>query len=107
MFVSHLLRVVPRNFKLLAELEHTEKGRTDMNVSYGLTDGDDILLTEWTGSILGPPSTVHEGRLYNVHMICTENYPNDPPEVRFISRVNLPCVDQTTGEVVCVNSLSL
>lgn len=45
---------MPRNFKLLEELEAAEKGTGDMNVSMGLVDPDDILLTEWNASILGP-----------------------------------------------------
>ena len=47
--------IVPRNFRLLEELEKSEKGNVDMNVSYGLTMPDDISLTEWNASILGPP----------------------------------------------------
>jgi hypothetical protein len=47
--------IVPRNFKLLEELEKSEKGHGDMNASYGLVSQDDIFMTDWNGSILGPP----------------------------------------------------
>lgn len=33
----------------------------------------------------------------NIH--CGPNYPDVPPTVQFVSRVNLPCVDQRTGKV--------
>lgn len=64
---------VPRNFRLLEELEKGEKGlgagayigheykrSTSANgmaeaCSYGLDEGDDLLMTNWNGTILGPP----------------------------------------------------
>ena len=46
---------MPRNFKLLEELEHSEKGHGDPTVSLGLAAPDDILLSDWNASIFGPP----------------------------------------------------
>ncbi|KAF3929216.1 hypothetical protein AA313_de0204105 [Arthrobotrys entomopaga] len=90
---------VPRNFRLLEELEKGEKGLGAESCSYGLDDGDDIMMSNWTGTILGPPHSAHENRIYSVRIHCGEQYPEQPPVVTFISRVNLPCVDQTNGAV--------
>ncbi|KAG0200044.1 E2 ubiquitin-conjugating protein mms2 [Mortierella sp. GBA30] len=90
---------IPRNFKLMEELEKGEKGIGDGTCSYGLSDGDDILMTNWNGTILGPGHTVHENRIYSLKLHCGDNYPDHPPLVSFLSRVNLPCVDQTSGRV--------
>ncbi|KAG0232918.1 E2 ubiquitin-conjugating protein mms2 [Actinomortierella wolfii] len=91
---------VPRNFKLLDELERGEKGIGDRTVSYGLADAEDIMMTNWNGTILGPPHTVHENRIYSLTIHCGDKYPTVPPTVQFVSRINLPCVDQTTGHVI-------
>nr|XP_043611120.1 ubiquitin-conjugating enzyme E2 variant 1D isoform X3 [Erigeron canadensis] len=91
--------VVPRNFRLLEELERGEKGIGDGTVSYGMDDGDDIYMRSWTGTIIGPHNSVHEGRIYQLKLFCDKDYPEKPPTVRFYSRVNLTCVNHETGVI--------
>mmetsp|Transcript_122132 Transcript_122132/g.239787 ORF Transcript_122132/g.239787 Transcript_122132/m.239787 type:complete len:139 (+) Transcript_122132:89-505(+) len=84
--------IIPRNFKLLEELEASEKGTGDMSVSMGLVDPDDVFLTEWNASILGPHGTVFDSRLYELRVTAGPDYPASPPVVRFVSRINLSSV---------------
>lgn len=38
--------------------------------------------------------TVHDGRIYSVKIYCDEHYPERPPQIRFMTRVNMSCVAQ-------------
>ena len=42
---------------------------------------------------------MHENRIYSLIIRCDEHYPDQPPTVRFRSRVNLPFVSQVDGKV--------
>ncbi|POS79395.1 ubiquitin-conjugating enzyme E2 [Diaporthe helianthi] len=101
---------VPRNFKLLAELEKGEKGmgagkslrrhrHHSRACSYGLEDPEDILMTNWRGTIWGPPHGQHENRIYELKMECGPNYPKQPPIFYFVSQINLPGVNQHDGRI--------
>jgi ubiquitin-protein ligase len=43
--------------------------------------------------------TVHENRIYSLKIHCGDDYPDRPPTIHFLSRVNLPFVSQTNGKV--------
>ena len=89
-----------------------------MSVSMGLVDPDDIFLSEWNGSILGPQGvriickisfsfiyksliqTIFEFRLYALRISCSPDYPVKPPIVRFVSKINMSSVNQSNGLVL-------
>jgi len=85
--------VVPRNFVLLEELEKGEKGLTDMTISYGLKRDDDIFMSEWRCTILGPPNTAIENRIVSLEITCGSDYPSKMPTVQFTSKLNYPFID--------------
>ena len=84
--------IVPRNFKLLDELEKAEKGSTDMSISYGLVESDDISLTNWQCTFLGPIGSPIQDRIISLLVHCGEKYPSEPPVVKFQTKVNVPFV---------------
>jgi len=94
--------IVPRSFKLLEELEQGEKGGgVPANhagfISYGLNDSEDITLSYWNASIIGPQNTALGDRIYSLKIYCDESYPDHPPLVTFITKINMNGVDQNTG----------
>ena len=99
---------VPRNFRLLEELEigeGTSGIELPAGISYGLADPSDASLTTWCGSVIGPPGTHFDQRFISIQFVCGQNYPKQPPEVKFISKVNLPFVDGS-GRII-INSFPL
>jgi len=53
------------------------------------------MMSNWNGTIIGPGHTVHENRIYSLKIVCGEDYPDAPPTITFLSRVNLPFVSST------------
>ena len=89
--------LVPRAFRLLAESEKEGNGL----VIYGIKDPNDNTFTLQNDSIL-----LDDGRFYELQLECDQDYPQKPPKVKFITKVNMPFVDQKNGAIK-PNSLNI
>ena len=70
-----------------------EKGQDiPPNISFGLNDPNDATLSTWVGTIAGIPGTRFDGRMVSVKFTCGDRYPQEAPQVNFITKVNLPFV---------------
>lgn len=79
---------VPRNFKLLEELDNVGKYAT---ISYGT---DDNTLESFSGSIFAK-----NGNIYQVTIYCDHNYPSTPPDIFFPETDNLPNICNLDGSI--------
>ena len=55
--------------------------------------------TNWNGTIVGPPNTNFDNRIYFVQITCGPQYPAVPMTAKFTSKINLPSVNQANGTV--------
>lgn len=98
------LLIVPRSFKLLEELEQSEKSTAVPPphagyISYGLVDPSDMTLSTWNASIIAPTTGTIADRLYTLVIVCPEDYPNSAPSVRFVNKINMPSMVDAKGAV--------
>jgi len=54
----------------------------------------DNTFTYWTASLISP-----QERFYELLITCGENYPNEPPKIKFVHQINMQGVNPTNGQV--------
>jgi ubiquitin-conjugating enzyme E2 variant len=55
---------------------------------------DDNTFTYWNASIIGPNE-----RIYELKLVCGEEYPKVPPKIKFITKIKMNGVNDSTGYV--------
>ena len=107
---------VPRNFKLLDELEDAERsqeGMADISLGEthhrcrvsrhtlvgtstppgaGLVTLEDTLMTNWQSTIVAAPGGGQDVRLWFLTLVAGPDYPKEPPTIKFTSKINMACV---------------
>ena len=71
---------MPRNFKLLEEIENDSKYS---GISYGLKEADDIKLEHFTGMVIDSRQYISNFEIY-----CSQMYPKVAPTVTLIDTDN-------------------
>jgi len=71
------------------------------NVSVGLVDDSNIY--EWELMLIGPDGTLYEGGFFNAILKFPKDFPNMPPEMRFITPMWHPNIHED-GKV-CISIL--
>ena len=75
-------------------------------------------LFHWDGIIIGPPDSIYEGGIFKLKMTFTNEYPNIPPKVIFVTKLFHPniygdgsiCLDilkKNWSPIYSVNSILL
>ena len=60
-------------------------------------DGDNLF--KWTGYVKGPPDSAFSEGWFKLKFDVGQNYPAEPPKVKFLTRVFHPNVHFETGEI--------
>jgi len=63
----------------------------------------DNSLLSWVATILGPAGTPYEGGIFKLKLNFTTQYPCEPPQVRFITKIFHPNIDSDGG--ICLDIL--
>ena len=59
--------------------------QTDLGFSVGLIDENDIY--KWTICFTGPEDTIYEGGFFKAILTFPEDFPQNPPEMKFITQM--------------------
>lgn len=85
---------IPGNLRLAKELEALNKIPVE-NITAG-PEGDDILI--WRAYVLGEEGSAYDGGIFTIRMVFSVKWPEELPEIRFLTSIFHPGVNESTGE---------
>ncbi|CAL5394852.1 unnamed protein product [Camellia sinensis] len=88
-----------RLFKEYKEVQREKAADPDIQLAC-----DDSNIFKWTALIKGPSETPFEGGVFQLAFSVPEQYPLQPPQVRFLTKIFHPNVHFKTGEI-CLDIL--
>ncbi|KAL9268831.1 PEROXIN-4-like protein [Drosera capensis] len=107
--INHPIRIDPflftsqasraRLFKEYKEVQREKSADPDIQLVC-----DDSNIFKWTALIKGPSETPYEGGVFQLAFAVPEQYPLQPPQVRFLTKIFHPNVHFKTGEI-CLDIL--
>ncbi|KAF2218310.1 ubiquitin conjugating enzyme [Elsinoe ampelina] len=93
-----------RNRRLAKEVQDVQKD-THSGVTLEPVDGDTFeKLDHFYGVFRGPPDTPFEGGIYKVDIRIPNEYPFQPPKMKFLTRIWHPNISSVTG-AICLDTL--
>jgi len=87
--------------RILKELKDLAAGKEESGV-FAETVGDD--LRHWKGMLKGPEDTPFQTGVFEVDIVLTEEYPYNPPKMKFTTKVWHPNISSQTG-AICLDIL--
>ncbi|VVC37513.1 Ubiquitin-conjugating enzyme E2,Ubiquitin-conjugating enzyme/RWD-like,Ubiquitin-conjugating enzyme [Cinara cedri] len=90
----------PARLRLMVDFKNLQE---DPPVGIGGTPSDNNIML-WKAVIFGPPDTPFEDGIFKLTIEFTEEYPNKPPTVKFISKMFHPNIYAENGDI-CLDIL--
>ena len=60
---------------------------------------------EWNALIKGPNKSCYENGMFQLSIKFPTNFPNDPPDIKFITKIYHPNISLDSG-VICISTIS-
>lgn len=85
--------------RLLKELQEVGKDDSSGVKARPVTEGN---LRHLKGTIQGPQGTCYEGGVFEIDIVIPNNYPFEPPKMKYVTKIWHPNVSSQTGAICLV-----